>query len=378
MTRLLLSTTIPGMLRAFLLPFAHHFRALGFQVDAMAHGAPTDPEVRAAFDHVYDVPWHRDPLSTDHLRAPFVVRDVLRRGRFDLFHVHSPVAAFLGRLGAALPGVDARVVYTAHGFHFHPEGSRVRNASYLAFERIGARLTDLLVVMNEHDHRAARGFMPGDRLALTRGIGIDLDHYSRSSVSADAVARSREELALPEGAPVVLVLAEFIPRKRHADAVLALAQSRSTDAVLVCVGDGPLLPEVRRLASQLLGSRCRFLGFRKDVPSLLATASLVLLPSEQEGLPRCVMEAMAMGVPAIGYDVRGTADLLCDGAGLLVPPRDTAALARAIDTVLFDDAARAQIVEAATERIRAYAQPLILAEYERLYAKVLAMPRRRG
>jgi glycosyltransferase involved in cell wall biosynthesis len=373
-----MATTIPGMLRAFLLPFARHFRALGYQVDAMAYGATRDQQVREAFDHTWDVPWHRDPLHGDHVRAPFVVGDVLRRGRYDLFHVHSPVAGFLGRLGAALPGAHARVVYTAHGFHFHPRGRMLANATYLGLESLGARLTDLLVVMNEHDYREARRFMPEARLERTRGIGLDLGRYTRDAVAKEAVDRLRQELHLPPGTQVLLMVAEFIPRKRHRDVVLALARARSRDAVLVCVGDGPLLLETQAQAQRLLPGRCRFLGFRGDVPELLALATALVLPSIQEGLPRCVMEAMAMGVPVIGADVRGTADLISGGAGVLVPAADVGGLARAIDSVLADPTLVEQVTRTATDRIGEYDLEGVLAAYERLYAKVLAMPPRRA
>lgn len=373
-----MATTIPGMLRAFLLPIAAHFRRLGFRVDAAARGATEDAEVVASFDRVWDVPWSRAPFERDNSRAPSVVRSILERERYDLFHVHSPVAAFLGRLGARLANTSTRIVYTAHGFHFHPEGDRLLNAGFLTLEALASLVTDQLVVMNAHDHQAALRFMPRDRLELMPGIGIDLAAYSALAVPDESVAGLRAELGLRANDLVVLVVAEFIPRKRHVDVIEAFANLSTKEATLVLVGDGPLLDEVRAFAREKLGERCRFIGFRQDVPRLLRISTALVLPSIQEGLPRCVLEAMAMGVPVIGSDIRGTRDLLQGGAGVLVPARSPCALAAALEELLTRPELRDALAQAARQRILEYDLGVVLQRHERLYEKALHMPRRQA
>lgn len=371
-----MATTIPGMLRAFLLPIASHFRQLGFRVDAAARGASEDATLRATFDRVWDVPWSRAPFERSNAQAPSVVRSIVEREQYDLFHVHSPVAAFLGRVGARTARASTRVIYTAHGFHFHPGGSPWLNAGFFAVEAFGSLWTDHLVVMNAHDHRAALRFMPHDRVELMPGIGIDLAEYSSTSLRDESTARLRSELRLKEDDLVVLMVAEFIPRKRHVDAIEAFANLTTRNARLVLVGDGPLLDEMQALARLRLGDRCRFAGFRRDVPRLLGISTALILPSLQEGLPRCVMEAMAMGVPVVGSDIRGTRDLLVGGAGILVPARDPRALAKAIDELLTKPALRDALATTARERIRDYDIDVVLGKHERLYEKALRMPRR--
>ena len=97
---------------------------------------------------------------------------------------------------------------------------------------------------------------------------------------------------------------------------------------LALAGPGPELESLKRLAGGLgIGGHVHFLGYRKDVPALIQASAATLLCSEQEGLPRSVMESMCQAVPVIGSNIRGMTDLLADGRGLLVPVGDRAGLA---------------------------------------------------
>jgi hypothetical protein len=156
MHRLLMVTTVPATFD-FLAPFAAHFRRAGWTVDALS-GAGDGFRERDRFDHAFAVEWSRNPLDPRNLgRAPARVREVVARGRYDLVHVHTPVAAFVTRFALRRrTGRAPRVVYTAHGFRFHPGGRPWSNAAFLSLELLAARWTDYLVVMNAEDAAAAR------------------------------------------------------------------------------------------------------------------------------------------------------------------------------------------------------------------------------
>src|SRR5207237_617615 len=122
MPSLLMVTTVPEMLYGFLLPFARHFRACGWRVDAMAQGVSSWPDCVQAFDRVWDMEWSRNPVHPRNmLVAPKGVRDLVAREGYDIVHVHSPVAAFVTRLALRRLRKQGkpRVIYTAHGFHFY-------------------------------------------------------------------------------------------------------------------------------------------------------------------------------------------------------------------------------------------------------------------
>lgn len=378
MKKLLLATTIQRTLRDFLLPYGDHFRAQGWQVDAMANVRDPFPAAADHFDHFYAVDWGRSPLDPHNFaRTPNFVRKLVLRQRYDIVHVHTPVAAFVARF--ALRRLRAagkiKVVYTAHGFHFFKGNSKIKNGLFIALEKLAGRWTDHLIVINEEDYDAALKYriVPRENITLMPGIGVDLSQYSRDAVSDAQVASVRREMGLIPEDRYILMIAEFNPGKRHRDAVRALARIEDPRLHLAFAGQGPLLAETKALARRCgVEKRCHFLGQRADVPALLKGAAAAVLPSEREGLPRSVLEAMAMGTPAIGADVRGTRDLLAGGCGTLVPVGDTEALARAFHAVFGAPASARQHVRQASEKVKNYDIERLQKMHEQLYAELLS------
>lgn len=377
MKHLLMVTTVPLTLRSFLLPFAHYFRAQGWRVDAMAQGITADQTCLAHFDQVWDVPWSRNPLAPANLiTAPPRIREIIESTGYDLVHVHTPVAAFVTRYAlATLPKPDRPpLIYTAHGFHFYQGGHPLRNALFLGLEKLAGAWTDALVVINREDEAAARRWhlVPPETLHYMPGIGVDLSCYTPEAIAPAEVAHLRQELDVAADTPLVLVVAELTPRKRHRDILHAFARLGHPTACLVLAGPGPLIPAMQRLATQLgIHERVRFLGFRHDVPVLLRAAAVLVLASEHEGLPRSVMEALCLETPVIGTDVRGTRDLLAQGAGRLVALGDVTGLAEAIAWVLHHREEAQGMAQRGREQMQAYAVGHLLALTEALYTTTL-------
>lgn len=378
MPRLLIVTTVPVTLRAFLLPFARHYAARGWRVDALARGATGCTECEAAFHRVWDVDWTRNPLDVTNLRnAPRRVREIVEREGYDLVHVHTPVAAFVTRW--ALRSLRRRgrpkVIYTSHGFHFQRGGGACRNALFRALEKIAGRWTDELVVINEEDLAAALRdrIVPPDRVHFMPGIGVDTERCSPTMVPDCDVAAVRSTLGLAPDAPLFLVVGEFIPRKRHADVLRAFAALGEPSAHLALAGDGPLRARLQQHAIDLgLKDRIHFLGYRRDVPALVRASTAVVLASGQEGLPRSVMEALALEVPVIGSDIRGTRELLADGHGLLVPTGDAGRLAGAMRRILDEpEMARALARRGRARMLDGYDLASIIRKHDDLYDAAL-------
>ena len=372
-------TTVPVTLEAFLAPFAEHFRATGWRVDALANGAAEEPRIAEAFDDRFDVSWSRDPLDWRNISGPAArVREVVDAGGYDLVHVHTPIAAFTARyaLRKRLRGGRPAVLYTAHGFHFYEGGSAAGNLLYSRMERLAAPWTDYLVTINAEDYAAARelgGIDPG-RVRLIPGIGVDLARYGEGVVDAAEAAAVRDELDVPAGAFMLTMVAEMAPVKRHAFALDALARVRDPRVVLVLVGVGPLESSLREKATALgLDERIRWAGYRRDVPAVLAASDALLLCSQREGLNRSALEAMASGTPVIGTDTRGIADAVAQGTGWISDKDDPAALAAAIDEAASDPDEVRRRGQAARRRAEAeYALPHIIDAYEELYREALA------
>lgn len=378
MPRMLVATTIPMTMEAFLLPHVAHLRAAGWEVDGMAAGITGSPACVDAFDAVHEASWTRSPLSVSNLAAARQAAGVVRAGRYDIVHVHTPVASFVTRY--AMRGMRGprrpSVVYTAHGFHFSKGRGALGNAVYSALERLAARWTDRLVVINSEDEQAALSMrlLPAGAISLVPGVGIDPSAWDRAAVTPDAVSAAARSVGAAPGQRVVVCIGEFNPGKRHDDVLRAYAAADPEAARLVFLGAGPERAGCEALAAVLgIAERVTFAGQRTDVREVLAGASVLVHASEREGLPRSVMEAMSMGVPVVAARARGTRDLLDEGRGLLVPVGDVEGLARGMRDLL-EDPARASALAA---RARTYVEARlalshVLAMMDDVYGAVMA------
>jgi glycosyltransferase involved in cell wall biosynthesis len=380
--RALFVTTVAGTLRAFLLPIAEHLQDQGWTVEALARDTSACPELCGVFGTVYEAKWTRTPWRPMPIGE--IIRDVqniVRNGHYDVVHVHTPVAAFLTRLALKNMESSSRpvVMYTTHGLHFHPAGGRLRNGVFLCMERLSGRWTDYMVVINRIDEAAALKYriVPPDRLHYHPGIGVDTSFYSPSSVSSRAVRMLRDELELAENDKLFSMIAAFDARKRHVDLIEALSMLKRPNVYLGLAGSGKGEKDIRALVEKLgVQDRVHFLGFRRDIPTLIRASEATVLPSIREGLPRSVMESLSLGVPVIGTNIRGIEELLEDGRGILVSPRDPRAIADAMAWILeHPTEARVMGRRARRKMMDTYDLKHILHLHDALYSEALEQRR---
>jgi glycosyltransferase involved in cell wall biosynthesis len=199
--------------------------------------------------------------------------------------------------------------------------------------------------------------------------GIDLSQWPFRSSSPDGRP------------PVILCSARFVDRKRQDDLIQAVAilAERSMDSRLELLGDGPNLERARQLATDLgLGGKVDFPGALppEQVRARLERAAVFCLPSLWEGQPAAAIEAMAVGVPMVITDTPGTRELIDDGQnGLLVPARDPAALADAIERIFADPGLAQSMASQARSRVEERHSLEAMAERKRELFERLRMSR---
>jgi glycosyltransferase involved in cell wall biosynthesis len=263
----------------------------------------------------------------------------LREERPAIFHAHLswPLACKYGVLAAWLARVPA-IIATAH-LYLEPRDNRQQRLMMMMLRRI-------IAVSREVKMRYVRELrVPERKLAVVRN-GIDVPPTARSRNPA-----LRAELVRGRPDYVVLTPARLHEQKGHAYLLAAAAQV--PEATFVLAGEGPLRAELERLAGELnIADRCVFLGYRSDVSDLLAAADLLALPSLFEGLPVSVLEAMAAERPVVATAIGGTDEAVThELTGLLVPPRDPAALAAAIRRLRADPPLARRLAAAGRERV---------------------------
>jgi len=358
--------TVDFTLAHFLLPLMAGLREAGHEVVGICADGPLLSSVRAEGFRVETAPLVRslDPLA--NARALASLLRLFRRERFDLVHVHTPVAAAIGRVAARLAGVP-RIAYTAHGFIFHDRMAAAPRAACIAAEWIAGRLTDTLFTQAEEDAATARRLglcRTGDVMAI--GNGSDPALFAPDPSGA-VRARIRAELGTPADRVVVMMVGRLVAEKGYPELFAAM---RSLDAELWCVGArlasdhaasiDRALAEVT--ADPALAARIRLLGYRDDVADLLRAADIFTLPSHREGMPRSIVEAMLTALPVVATDVRGSREEVIQGeTGLLVPVADPAALAGALARLAGDAELRARMGAAGLARARAlYDEALVV------------------
>jgi len=316
------------------------------------------------------------------LRALIDLVRLLRRERPDVVHTHSSKAGVVGRLAARLARVPV-VVHTVHGWSFHEGMSPVSRKVAVAAERLAARWTTALVVVATRDAEigiAARIGRP-EQYALVRS-GIDTVAFRSTAASR---VDARRALGIPESIPVLGTVTRLC-RQKDPETLLRAARlvvDARPEARLVVVGDGPLRPEVDALVERLgLGPNVSLLGPRRDVAGLLPAFDAFVLSSRWEGLPRVVVEAMAVGVPVVSTDVGGISEAIEDGvSGLLVPAGEPEALAGAILRILDEAGLGERMRRAATARVDEFDVGVMTDRLDELYTRLLAggrsRPRRR-
>lgn len=322
---------------------------------------------------IWEIPFSRTPYRLVNVRAYCELRRLLQKRKYDLVHVHTPVAAFLTRFAAR--GLGIPVLYTAHGFHFYRGAPLWNWLFYYTAEKIASRWTAGLVVMNGEDFGSGKrlGFTEGENLFFVRGVGVDLGRFTPASERGEKV---REELGLGPEDAVAACVAEFTPTKNHEFLLSAWRRvaREIPRAYLLLVGDGTLRPGLEEGARRAGIPRVRFLGYREDVPEVLAAADVFVLASRREGLPRAVMEAMAAGKPIVVTNVRGSRDLVAHGeTGYLVSLGDEKALATALTKLLEDCDLARRMGEAGRKRIAPYALENVLAEMQMVYSRFLKL-----
>jgi glycosyltransferase involved in cell wall biosynthesis len=373
--RILFVATVDSHLYYFHLPFMRLLSEMGYEVEAAAGPSGFAARIESAGFHVIPFAFTKNPLDPRLLRTTAQLIRLMRERRYVLIHAHTPIAGFVGRYSAYRAGVPC-IMYTAHGFHFHPLGRPAANRMYATIERVASRWTDVLVVINHEDAAAARALFsrPGLDIEEVPGVGVDTGAFVPAE--PEVRGRSRERLGVAGAGLVVGWVGEFTRRKRPGD-VLEVARHLAVslpDARFLMGGEGPLEGDTRQHAVALgLGQTVLFPGWQGDVPSFLAGCDVVVSTASQEGLPRNVLEAMACGLPVVAWDIRGCRDLVVDGAtGFLIPYGDFEGMCSRLDQLAHDETMRRDMGAAGRERaMREFSQDRVLEVMRRIYSSQL-------
>lgn len=328
----------------------------------LPHKAALAGELRASGVpvHLLDAPKAADISWARRLR------ELLRDRPFDVVHVHSPYVAGVARLVVrSLPrSVRPCTISTEHvpwsGYAFP---TRLLNALTFGLDATHLAVSD-----------AVRSSIPRpfrrNVQTLIHGIPLDLTVGRVGSRAA-----MRAELGVAPDEVLIGTVANFRAQKGYPNLLAAarLVLDRVPRARFAVVGQGPLEDDIRQMHRSLgFGDRFLMLGGREDAASFIAACDVFALASLYEGLPLAVMEALALGVPVVATSVDGVIELVNDGIdGILVPPSDPDAMARALVEVASNPERRKRLGRAASEGALRFDNRAAVKAIESLYQRMV-------
>ncbi|MBE7542295.1 MAG: glycosyltransferase family 4 protein [Bryobacteraceae bacterium] len=297
---------------------------------------------------------------------------ILRDQRFDAVHTHTSKGGMVGRMAAWLARTPI-IVHTVHGFAFHEQSGWFARMAYSALERLASHWCDAIVCVSQFhaDWALQLGIgNPAKVFAIPNGV------EALPKFSSYSAARARLALKVPPETTLLFSMGRLASQKGFPwliDAVAILRKTCSRPVELAIAGEGPLSDELREHArTRGILEHVHFLGFRRDIPELLAASDIVVLPSLWEGLSIALLEAMRAGRPIVTTTIESNLEVAGHGeVALLVPPKDAEALAGAVVRLIEDPGLRTRLAdEAQRVLVEHYSEDRVVAAYRDLYAQL--------
>lgn len=300
----------------------------GFEVHSICTTDEYESQIRNSGVIFHSVNIDRSINLKSNLKTIISMIKIFKNVQPDIVHVHTPVAALLGRIAARLSGVP-NIVYTAHGFYFHEGMSNFKFYFYYLLEKYAGRLcTDYIFTQSKEDYELAKhGHFLKNNNYLHISNGIDLvERFNYKKINNNDIQQLKHELKINERATVFSFLGRMVKEKGILELLKAfeIVNKKHPETVLICMGSLPKSERDQSAYDEIIkfdsSDNIIFTG-QVEAPELYyALSDVFVLPSYREGMPRSIIEAMAMHNAVIATNIRGSREEVVHGHnGYLVP-----------------------------------------------------------
>lgn len=371
MKKVLLTATVQSHIAQFHRPLAEVLHEHGYAVHVAARnnlGEKNGLKLDFA-DKVFDVPFSRSPKSMDNVIAYFRLKEILEKESYTVIHCNTPMGGIVTRLAAVKARRHgARVLYTAHGFHFYKGASKKNWLVFYPIEKIMARFCDTLLTITKEDYLLAKRKFHTN-VEHIHGVGVYTERYHAVSDAEKLQMRSKERLK--DSDFVILCTGELNQNKNQKALIKAAAELKESipGLKILLAGNGPLEQELRMQIRELgVEDAVRLLGYRTDLEKVTPAADLVVSCSYREGLPLNILEAMLCRKPVVASVNRGHRELVRTGYnGYLVPPDSPAKYAEAIKKIYSSRKLAEQLGENGFRMAQPYTAASVKKELSHIY-----------
>lgn len=296
------------------------------------------------------------------LKSIWQLYKVFKREKFDIVHSHTTKAGFLTVIAAKMAGIPL-IFHTHHGLPFFYMENKKRYWPYRFFDKLACTFRSCLLAQTKKAMPRYIKHMGDESKVLFEGNGVDIEFVKQS-------AKKQFSQALKDfpGQGVKLVLLSRLePVKRVDDFLKVVDKLKQEGMEVSCVvaGCGVLEQKLKnQLAAMQLGDCVNMVGFTDRPHGLIATADIVVLCSEKEGIPRAIMEAMALSKPVVATDVLGTQELVVnEKTGFLVPLGDTGTMAEKVKLLVEDISLREKMGAYGLRRVREHFNDIKIVDF---------------
>lgn len=315
----------------------------------MASGPSQQPEEEPRkFSQLLHIPYYplphlrRNILPLHDSFALWEIITLIRKEKPDLLHTHTTKAGILGRVSGWM--TRTRTIHTPHGHLFYGYFGKGKERFYVVLEKMAARFCKRIITISEDERRAYLHKGIGNaKKVVTVYNGIDTKQFPGDG------KKVRTQLGIAQGVPLVGFVGRMEGIKgpdRFVETAKVL-KAACPQAHFVMAGDGPMKEELMKMAEGISGFHV--LGYREDIPDLMAALDLLVIPSRNDGFNLAAVEAMASSKPIVATAVGGLPEVV-GGGGILVQPEDTKGLAQETIRLINAPDLRKQIGKRGKER----------------------------
>ena len=317
--KILIVTSVWGFLAKFGKEDTRILQELGYEVHyASNKNNPIYQFPENVYEEInvifHDIDIWQSPFGITHnARAVKQIRELIQRENISAIHCHTPSGGLVGRLAGI--GLPVHMIYTVHGFHFYKGAGKIHNLIYQTIETFLSCFTDVIVTVNREDYEAAGKMHQKKGTYQIPGVGLDREYFHETSLEQKKEARKQLDV---ENKFFILSVGELRENKNPEVIIRAIALLKDkgidiTNFRYGLLGAGKQELELRKLAEEKgLSKNVIFYGYQTDVRPYLKAADILAFPTIREGLGMAALEAMAMGVPVLAADNRGTREFMID------------------------------------------------------------------
>lgn len=320
----------------FVLPLMKELKKSGFDLHVAAQDVGYSKSIKKEGFIVHNINMPRNLSPIANLKALFGLISLFKKEKPDIIHTHTPIASILTRLAAKITGVP-KVIYTIHGLYM--------KFPFTQIEKFMCKYcTDIIFTVNQEDkdYLLEYKIKTADKIININSVGVDIEVFNTARINQDKKNSLRKDLKIQDK-PLIGFVGRMIKEKGVLELIEAFIQVRERiPCQLLLVGSAELgerdeetLKTIKQyICDNKLEKDIIMPGHREDIPELLSIMDIFVLPSYREGMPVSLLEAMAMELPVVATDIRGSREEVDETCGILVPKGDIESLVKALEYLL--------------------------------------------